>query len=159
MLKSGFNKTANGKENNEDWGNRKSNIICCLFDVYSDGKDLDSESSGLLSKLGNLIKKLRNFICAVLYFGIVIYHVLHAFFPLPQTYRYKDIYVVGNNLMSMAFFGLMALYTHCLMYDETIRFDKSVQVGNEKKERQAAAAYKLDMKSPKRKKEKKGKTD
>ena len=159
MLKSGFNQTANGKENNEDWGSRKSNIICCLFDVYSDNKELDVESGGLLVKLGNLIKKLRNFICGLLYFGIVIYHVLHTFFPLPQTYRYKDIYVVGNNLMSMAFFGLMVLYAHCLMYDESINFDRNVQVGIEKKEMQAAAAYKLDMKSPRGKKEKKGKTD
>ena len=106
-----------------------------MFDVYSDSREFDSANGGLFIKLGSLIKKLRNFICALLYFGIVVYHVVHTFFPLPQTYRYKDIYVVGNNLMSMAFFGLMMVYAHCLMYDESIRFEKSVQVGVEKKEK------------------------
>ena len=121
--------------NTANEGKNKQGIICCLFDVYSDSKEFNSANGGLLIKLGSLIKKLRNFICVILYFGIVVYHVLHTFFPLPQTYRYKDIYVVGNNSMCMAFFGLMMVYAHCLMYDETISFDKSVQVGIEKKEK------------------------
>ena len=120
--------------------------MCCLFGTYRDNKQLDDSNGSLIIKLGNLIKKLRNLVCFLLYFGIVVYHTLHTFFPLPSTYRYKDIYTVGNNLMSMAFFGLMLLYAHCLMYDEVNRYSKSVRVGAEKKEKQEAAAYKLDMK-------------
>lgn len=77
MIRNGFNNKAKGKEENEDWGKRELNIICCLFDVYKDSKTFNQSNGDLPIKLGDLIKKLRNLICAVLYFGIIVYHVLH----------------------------------------------------------------------------------
>ena len=64
------------------------------------------KSKSLLSSVSNLLRKvLKKF-----WIFIVLYHFVFLFFPLPETFRYKDLYTVGNNAVSMAFFaGTMVL--------------------------------------------------
>lgn len=124
-----------------------SYILNWIKGSNKDRRLTNNDNSSSIIRLSNLIKVLRNLICTVIWSGILFIEIISIVYPLPETYRYKDLYDVCNNLLSMAFFSLLLLYAHCLMYEETLKYSKHVKIGAEKKEKHEKAAYKMDMKN------------
>ena len=143
IVQRGFSLTSDAdSEEDEDksWSLADIPIVCFWLkdNTLPTENRLSKNSIGgvgdIIFKLSNLIKRTRNLICTLVWLGILTIHVLFAVYPIPDTARYPDLYIVGNNFLSMAFFGLMLVYAHCQMYEEAIRYSQSAQVGAQKKE-------------------------
>lgn len=63
-----------------------------------------------------LIRKNRNLICTLINVGIFVFHLLEMTVTPPKTK--PDLFKVLNNALSFAFFFMILVYIHCLMYEE-----------------------------------------
>ena len=122
----------NGDADEEDHGWRPASIPILGYWLNNKPIPIDKQISGgsmeiigkVLKKLRNLIETLRNRICTLYLLTLFGTHYMFAKYPLEDIY--PDFWYVFNIFMSMLFFCLMTVYAHCLMYEETIRFSKSV---------------------------------